>query len=140
MYSYTGEAIRKARKAKGLTQKQLGGLCGIADSNIRKYENGNQKPKLETLQRIAKALEIPWQELLEYEVFEDGEAFNRKWDELTRKSGQDSHNETKIIHHVLTDKEQEVVKNMMELNEVGQNKVLEYSVDLTKIPDYRRGE
>ena len=46
----TGTKIKEIRKQKGLTQKQLGDLCGIADSNIRKYENGKQNPKIETLQ------------------------------------------------------------------------------------------
>ena len=52
----TGTKIKEIRKQKGLTQKQLGDLCGIADSNIRKYENGKQNPKIETLQKIATAL------------------------------------------------------------------------------------
>lgn len=52
----TGTKIKEIRKQKGLTQKQLGDLCGIADSNIRKYENGKQNPKIETLQKIADAL------------------------------------------------------------------------------------
>ena len=55
----TGTKIKEIRKQKGLTQKQLGDLCGIADSNIRKYENGKQNPKIETLQKIADALETP---------------------------------------------------------------------------------
>ena len=59
MQTYTGDKIRKLRKEKGLTQKQLGELCGIADSNIRKYESGKQNPKLETLQKIARALDVP---------------------------------------------------------------------------------
>ena len=59
MPTYTGDMIRKCRTEKGLTQKKLGELCGIADSNIRKYESGNQNPKIETLQKIADALEIP---------------------------------------------------------------------------------
>ncbi|MCU6762173.1 transcriptional repressor DicA [uncultured Roseburia sp.] len=56
--SYTGDMIRKYRKEKGLTQKKLGELCGIADSNIRKYESGAQNPKLETLDKIANAFNI----------------------------------------------------------------------------------
>lgn len=51
MPTYTGDMIRKYRTEKGLTQKKLGELCGIADSNIRKYESGNQNPKIETLQK-----------------------------------------------------------------------------------------
>lgn len=59
MSTYTGDIIRKYRTEKGLTQKRLGELCGIADSAIRRYEAGNANPKIETLQKIADALEIP---------------------------------------------------------------------------------
>ena len=56
MPTYTGDMIRKYRTEKGLTQKKLGELCGIADSNIRKYESGNQNPKIETLQKNSRCL------------------------------------------------------------------------------------
>lgn len=59
MSTFTGDRIKKYRIEKKLTQKKLGELCGIADSNIRKYEAGIQNPKIETLQKIADALEIP---------------------------------------------------------------------------------
>ncbi|MDE6591386.1 MAG: helix-turn-helix domain-containing protein [Oscillospiraceae bacterium] len=52
----TGERIRTVRKKKGLTQKQLADRCGMADSAIRKYESGRINPKLETIHRIATAL------------------------------------------------------------------------------------
>lgn len=60
-----GENIRKIRKEKGLTQKQLGQLCNpqISESNIRKYELGNQNPKIETINRIATALGVSEYEL-----------------------------------------------------------------------------
>ena len=51
-----GAKLKEARIKNGLTQKQLGDLCGIADSNIRKYEKNKQNPKFETLKRIAIAL------------------------------------------------------------------------------------
>lgn len=54
----TGIKIKEIRQQKGLTQKQLGDMCGIADANIRKYENGKQNPKIETLQKIADALKV----------------------------------------------------------------------------------
>ena len=53
-----GEKIRKLRKEKGLTQKQLGDLCGMADSTIRRYENMGANPKIETLRKIADALDV----------------------------------------------------------------------------------
>ena len=54
-----GEQIRKYRKKAGMTQKELGEQCGMYDSAIRLYETGRGSPKLETLQKIAAALEIP---------------------------------------------------------------------------------
>lgn len=54
----TGELIKAARKSRGLTQKQLGDLCGMADSAIRRYESGKGNPTQKTLQRIASALQV----------------------------------------------------------------------------------
>ena len=59
-----GERIRAARKAKGLTQKQLGEACGIAEPTIRRYELGKLNPKYETLQKIAKPLGLEARQLL----------------------------------------------------------------------------
>lgn len=64
----TGTKIKEIRKQKGLTQKQLGDLCGMADSAIRRYENGNANPKIETLQKIADALGCDILDLMEIEV------------------------------------------------------------------------
>ena len=54
-----GEEIKKLRRAKGWTQKQLGEKCGMVDSAIRKYELGIMNPKIVNLKRIADALEVP---------------------------------------------------------------------------------
>ena len=55
------ENIRRYRKEKGLTQKQLGQLCSppIAESAIRQYELGLRNPKLENLKKMSDALETP---------------------------------------------------------------------------------
>lgn len=53
-----GDALKKARISAGLTQKQLGEMCGMADSAIRKYESGKIKPKIETTAKLAKALNV----------------------------------------------------------------------------------
>lgn len=60
-----GERIRIARRAAKLTQAQLGARCGMADSAIRRYESGRGNPTVETLQRIADALDIPAGELID---------------------------------------------------------------------------
>ena len=52
------ERIRLARKEKGLTQKQLGELCNIAEPTIRRYELDKLHPKIETIKKIANALDV----------------------------------------------------------------------------------
>ena len=47
------EAMLKARKESGLTQKQLSERTGIAQTDISKLERGNANPSLRTLQRLA---------------------------------------------------------------------------------------
>lgn len=54
-----GDNIKRIRKEKGLTQKQLGSLCQMADSAIRRYELGKARPKLETIYKIATGLDVP---------------------------------------------------------------------------------
>lgn len=58
-----GENIRKIRKERGLTQRKLGELSSINEVQIRQYELGKANPKIETLQKIAKALDCTIYEL-----------------------------------------------------------------------------
>jgi len=49
--------IHDLRKLKGLTQLELGNLLGVSKVTICGYENGNRKPTLEHLSRLAEELE-----------------------------------------------------------------------------------
>lgn len=62
-----GENIKRIRKEKGLTQKELGIISGINEAQIRRYELGgkNSNPKRETIEKIAEALEVPVYELID---------------------------------------------------------------------------
>lgn len=51
------ENIKRIRKEKGLTQKQLGEKCGMSESTLRQYELGFRNPKIETVRKIAVALD-----------------------------------------------------------------------------------
>lgn len=59
-----GEKIKRERERRGMSQKFLGDLCGIADSAIRKYESGKVEPKLSTIVKISNALKINPMEIL----------------------------------------------------------------------------
>jgi HTH-type transcriptional regulator / antitoxin HipB len=51
-----GDAIRKARKAKHLTQEQLGELVGVQKSQIAKIENSTTDARFSTVLRVFEAL------------------------------------------------------------------------------------
>lgn len=59
-----GETIRKIRKEKGMTQKELAKKLGTTPQNIAQYETGKRNAKQETLQKIADALEVDVCELI----------------------------------------------------------------------------
>ena len=61
----TGENIRAWRKRRGLTQNQLGRLCGVSGAAIGSYEKGTTAPKRRTVEKIASALEVPPARLME---------------------------------------------------------------------------
>lgn len=48
--------IRETRKAKELTQEELGAKLGLNKSTINKYEGGNQNLTIETLYRLMEAM------------------------------------------------------------------------------------
>lgn len=54
-----------SRHAGGITQDQLAALSGIDSSNIRAYENGRSIPSVQSLVRIAAALNVPPGDLLD---------------------------------------------------------------------------
>lgn len=59
-----GNNIKTARKRLKITQKELATRLGIAEITIRKYENGDREPNLETIEKLATALEVTPYELL----------------------------------------------------------------------------
>lgn len=120
----TGERIKQARKAAGLTQKELGDKLGITYQQIGQYENGKRKPKLETLQRIADALEIEMLSLLTKEYITQTDITQR-----------DFHDWIDTIGETKSDKINELFDD---LNEEGQDKAIDLVELLTKIPEYRK--
>lgn len=51
-----GEAVKKARKSKNLTQEQLGELVGVQKAQISKIENSTKNARLETIMKVFDAL------------------------------------------------------------------------------------
>ena len=69
----TGKKIKLIRTFRGLTQKELGETCGIHEVAIRKYELGKNLPKPEQLRKIAEALNVNVNALVEFDIEADGD-------------------------------------------------------------------
>lgn len=122
----TSEKIKKIRQSKGLTQEQLGALCDppMAGSAIRRYENNKSNPKIQTLQKIAKALEVPVNS-----IRSDGDLWA---DDMIS-----------AVSNTLVKPMDDLARlqdSFMKLNDEGRNKANEYVDDLTKIPQYQKHE
>lgn len=152
--------IKEIRKSKKLTQKQLGEKCGIAESTIRQYELGLRNPKFETLCKIAKALEVPVDELIksisigfmtdddikavEYYQQQSDVSSEKNTDTISAdtskllKAIEKSPKMQQATENFLVNSH-EIINNYFEmLNDTGQTKAIEQIELLTKIPEYRK--
>ncbi len=57
------ENLKKYRKEKGMSQAELARKAGVSEISIRKYENNERSPKLETRIALASALGVPFNDL-----------------------------------------------------------------------------
>lgn len=57
-YKLIGVKIRQARKEKGLTQEKLSEKCGLSNKYFGVVEGGFKKLSVETLIKIANALDV----------------------------------------------------------------------------------
>ena len=53
-----GERIKEIRLKKGITQKELAKMLGIATNSLSRYEIGERIPNLEMIKKIADALSV----------------------------------------------------------------------------------
>ncbi len=60
-----GQRVYAARTSKGWTQQDLADHSGIARANIARIEAGRHAPQVDTLRRVAQALQVPLTWILE---------------------------------------------------------------------------
>src|SRR6202789_766892 len=63
-----GERIRLLRETKKLSQGDIEKRTGLLRCYISRVENGHTVPAIETLEKMARAMEVPL-----YQIFYDGE-------------------------------------------------------------------
>ena len=59
-----GNRLRETRLAAGLSQSELEEISGIPKARLSRYENGHVEPSIQTLARLARALDVSEASLL----------------------------------------------------------------------------
>jgi transcriptional regulator with XRE-family HTH domain len=76
-----GDRLREMREAKQLSQGDIEKRTGLLRCYLSRVENGHTVPAIETLEKLARALEVPL-----YQLFYDGEEPPKLPNLLKRKS------------------------------------------------------
>lgn len=71
-----GRIVREAREARDMRQEDLAREAGVRTTTVSRLERGVQTPTEATLRRLARALELPAEELLSAPA--DGPAQSRR--------------------------------------------------------------
>jgi transcriptional regulator with XRE-family HTH domain len=79
-----GERLRELREEKKLSQGDIENKTGLLRCYVSRVENGHTVPAVETLEKFARALEVPL-----YQLFYDGEEPPKLPNVLKRKSADD---------------------------------------------------
>jgi transcriptional regulator with XRE-family HTH domain len=79
-----GDRLRDLREQKNLSQGDIEKRTGLLRCYISRVENGHTVPAIETLEKLARAMEIPM-----YRLFYDGEEPARLLNLPKRKSSDD---------------------------------------------------
>jgi len=73
MASTIGERIRIYRDRAGLTQMKLAEKAGVHPTYVGQLERGEKNATLETIEKLARALNLPFETLFEAIIFGDSD-------------------------------------------------------------------
>jgi transcriptional regulator with XRE-family HTH domain len=80
-----GDRLREIREEKKLSQGDIEKRTGLLRCYVSRVENGHTVPAIETLEKMARALEVPL-----YQLFYDGEEPPKVPNLLKRKASDDT--------------------------------------------------
>lgn len=67
-----GARIREVRKSRQLSQEKLAEKVGVEPKQISRIEGGKSSPSMDTLEAIARELQVEMKDLLDYQHLIDG--------------------------------------------------------------------
>ncbi|MGN0652338.1 MAG: helix-turn-helix domain-containing protein [Gemmiger sp.] len=118
-----GENIRQARKKAGLTQRQLAEKSGVATITLQQYERGVREPKLDTIAKIARAMNLFASDLISDDQWQN---VDMTFTDTTERYCQETPQYYRMVEAFST------------LNHTGAEKAAVAVEDLAKVPEYRR--
>lgn len=133
MDMHVGKQIKKSRLERKMTQAELAEKVGCATITIRQYENGSREPGLAALQKIAFALGVHIEDLIEEETFDTGAEFDERWKELAESANGESLTVVRT-----TDLRKSINHALDQMTEEGQIKVAERAAEVLEVPRYRK--
>lgn len=122
--NWDGERLKSAREASGLTQEELGKKVDVTGVTIMRYEKNQRQPRLGQFQRIADALGVDVNWLM------NGKTLEQRDQEMKDK-----------VKRRFTEVELEkrLHENCEKLTLEGREKVADYAEDLSRVPEYQKG-
>lgn len=132
------ETLRKIRLERGLSQKRLAEMAGLSQAAIYQWEKGTREPKLQQLEKLASALNIPIDEFL---GLSDDLFINHIESFITalyKNPSADLLNDDMFYDQEIT--EDYIISEMRKLNLDGQMRLLSHIEDLAKIPEYQNSD
>jgi Zn-dependent peptidase ImmA (M78 family) len=80
---FVGERLRAARAARGIAAASLSDIVGVTPAAVSQYENGQQSPATDVMQRICAALNLPIEYFLRVQSFRAKTLFYRSFSRAT---------------------------------------------------------
>lgn len=110
------DIIRKRREELNLTYEQLGNMIGVGKSTVRKWETGMiENMRRDNIVALSKALNISPSVIMGWDVLEENVP-----------SEENKISKVEIV----------LLENYNKLNDLGKEKLIEYSNDLIETPKY----
>lgn len=118
-----------------MSQSELGKLLGVSQAMIAQYEKGKRIPKIETLARIAEALNVYIGKLDESwgtDIFNNPEDLEKSRKKIAELEA--------VAERNVKQEEKRILDSYWKLNNKGRKEATKRVQELTQIPEYQLDE
>ncbi len=84
-----GARIRELRKARNLSQEQLAEMIDVEPRHVSRLEVGSSYPRIDRLEKIAVALNVPLKDFFDFMHLESPDARTRNIEEMVKGMDED---------------------------------------------------